>query len=75
MVGHSLGEYSALSCSNYLDFSDTIKLLRTRGNAMQNAVPEGEGGMVAVLGSTLDTIENIIKDNKNKFIVQIANDN
>ena len=74
-AGHSLGEYSALSCSNYLDFSDTIKLLRTRGNAMQNAVPEGEGGMVAVLGSTLDTIENIIKDNKNKFIVQIANDN
>ena len=74
-AGHSLGEYSALSCSNYLDFSDTIKLLRTRGNAMQNAVPEGEGGMVAVLGSTLDTIENILKDNKNKFIVQIANDN
>ena len=74
-AGHSLGEYSALSCSNYLDFSDTIKLLRTRGNAMQNAVPEGEGGMVAVLGSTLDTIENIIKDNKNKFLVQIANDN
>ena len=74
-AGHSLGEYSALSCSNYLDFSDTIKLLRTRGNAMQNAVPEGEGGMVAVLGSTLDIIENIIKDNKNKFIVQIANDN
>ena len=74
-AGHSLGEYSALSCSNYLDFSDTIKLLRTRGNAMQNAVPEGEGGMVAVLGSTLDTIENILKYNKNKFIVQIANDN
>ena len=74
-AGHSLGEYSALSCSNYLDFSDTIKLLRTRGNAMQNAVPEGEGGMVAVLGSTIHTIENIIEDNKNKFIAQIANDN
>ena len=42
---------------------------------MQNAVPEGEGGMVAVLGSTIDTIESIIEDNKDKFITQIANDN
>ena len=50
-AGHSLGEYSALSCANYLSFSDTIKLLRSRGDAMQNAVPKGEGGMVAVLGS------------------------
>ena len=65
-AGHSLGEYSALSCSNYLDFSNTIRLLRIRGNAMQNAVPEGEGGMVAVLGSTIDTIESIIEDNKDK---------
>ena len=73
--GHSLGEYSALSCAGYLNFSDTIKLLRVRGKAMQNAVPKGEGGMVAVLGSTVDTIEKILKDHKNGNTVEIANDN
>ena len=74
-AGHSLGEYSALSTAGYLNFSDTIKLLRIRGDAMQNAVPKGEGGMIAVLGSKVDVIEKIIDDNKNNFIVQIANDN
>ena len=74
-AGHSLGEYSALSSAGYLSFSDTIKLLRTRGDAMQNAVPKGEGGMVAVLGSTIKVIEKILKDNNNTFIAQIANDN
>ena len=74
-AGHSLGEYSALSSANYLNFSDTIKLLRIRGNAMQNAVPKGEGGMLAVLGSTVEIIEDILKENQNNFLVQIANDN
>ena len=74
-AGHSLGEYSALSCAGYLNFSDTIKLLRTRGDAMQNAVPSGEGGMLAVLGSTVEVIDKILKDNQNNFIAQIANDN
>jgi [acyl-carrier-protein] S-malonyltransferase len=74
-AGHSLGEYSALSCAGYLSFSETIKILRTRGDAMQNAVPKGKGGMVAVLGSTVDKIENILKENENNFVVQIANDN
>ena len=74
-AGHSLGEYSAISCAGYLKFSDTIKLLRVRGDAMQNAVPRGEGGMLAVLGSTVKVIEKILKDNQNDFIVQIANDN
>jgi len=74
-AGHSLGEYSALSCANYLNFSNTIKLLKIRGDAMQNAVPKGEGGMLAVLGSTLKTLEQILKDNQNNFHVQIANDN
>ena len=74
-AGHSLGEYSALSSAGYLNFSDTIKLLRTRGNAMQNAVSEGEGGMLAILGSQIKTIERILEDNKKKFNVQIANDN
>ena len=74
-AGHSLGEYSALSAANYLNFSETIKLLKVRGEAMQNAVPNGEGGMLAVLGSTIEILEQIITENKNNFIVQIANDN
>ena len=74
-AGHSLGEYSALSTAGYLNFSDTLKLLRTRGSAMQDAVGEGEGGMLAVLGSKLKIIEEILEDNKDSFSVQIANDN
>ena len=74
-AGHSLGEYSALSCAGYLAFSDTLKLLRARGDAMQNAVPKGEGGMLAVLGSTVEEIEKILSENKNNFTAQIANDN
>ena len=74
-AGHSLGEYSALSCAGYLDFDKTIKILRTRGNAMQNAVPKGEGGMLAVLGSKIEDIEKILKDNEKNFMAQIANDN
>ena len=74
-AGHSLGEYSALSCAGYLSFSETLKILRTRGDAMQNSVPKGEGGMLAVLGSTVETIEKILKDNEQKFKAQIANDN
>ncbi|WP_440676102.1 ACP S-malonyltransferase [Candidatus Pelagibacter sp. HIMB1593] len=74
-AGHSLGEYSALSCSGYLNFSETLKILRIRGDAMQNSVPKGEGGMVAVLGSTVEVIEKILIDNESKFISQIANDN
>ncbi|MDC1064317.1 ACP S-malonyltransferase, partial [Candidatus Pelagibacter sp.] len=74
-AGHSLGEYSALSCAGYLSFSDTLKILRIRGDAMQNAVPKGQGGMVAVLGSTVEIIEKILKENEKNFSVQIANDN
>ncbi len=74
-AGHSLGEYSALSCAGYLNFSETLKILRIRGEAMQNSVPKGQGGMVAVLGSKIDVIEKILTDNKKKFNAQIANDN
>jgi len=74
-AGHSLGEYSALSCAGYLNFSDTLMILRIRGDAMQNSVPKGEGGMVAVLGSTVDVIEKILKDNEQNLTAQIANDN
>ena len=74
-AGHSLGEYSALSCAEYLDFQETLKILRTRGEAMQNSVPKGEGGMVAVLGSKIEVIEKILADNKKIFNAEIANDN
>ena len=74
-AGHSLGEYSALCAAKYLSFSDTIKILKIRGNAMQNAVPKGEGGMLAVLGSKVEIIEDLLNENKNNFIAQIANDN
>ncbi len=74
-AGHSLGEYSALCAANYLSFSDTIKLLKIRGDAMQNAVPKGEGGMLVILGSKIEIIEDLLSENKNNFIVQIANDN
>tara|TARA_B100001142_G_C14255203_1_gene624837 strand:- start:408 stop:1334 length:927 start_codon:yes stop_codon:yes gene_type:complete len=74
-AGHSLGEYSALSCAGYLSFSETLKILRIRGDAMQNSVPKGQGGMVAVLGSTVEKIEKILKNNNQNLSVQIANDN
>ena len=74
-AGHSLGEYSAIACAGYLDFENTIKILKIRGNAMQNSVPKGEGGMVAVLGATVENIENILKENQNDFLAEIANDN
>ena len=74
-AGHSLGEYSALSCAGYLKFAETLKILSIRGDAMQNSVPKGEGGMVAVLGSTVEVVEKILNNNKSQFIAQIANDN
>ena len=74
-AGHSLGEYSALASAGALSFSDTLKILKIRGKAMQSSVPKGEGGMVAVLGSQIETIENIINENKGKYECYIANDN
>jgi len=74
-AGHSLGEYSALCTAGYLSFEDTIRILKIRGEAMQNAVPKGEGGMIAVLGSTVEIVEKILKENENEFKIQIANDN
>ena len=74
-AGHSLGEYTALASANVLSFSDTLKILKVRGNAMQSAVPKSEGGMLAILGSDLTKIEKIIEENKNKYECFIANDN
>ena len=74
-AGHSLGEYSALASAGALSFSDTLKILKSRGKAMQSSVPKGEGGMVAVLGSEIEIIENLINENKTKYECYIANDN
>jgi [acyl-carrier-protein] S-malonyltransferase len=74
-AGHSLGEYSALASAGVLSFSDTLKILKIRGKAMQNSVSKGVGGMVAVLGSEIETIENFISENKTKYECYIANDN
>ena len=74
-AGHSLGEYTALAATGSLGFEDTLKLLRVRGKAMQDAVPRGQGGMIAVLGSNIEFIEKIILDNKNNYECFIANDN
>jgi [acyl-carrier-protein] S-malonyltransferase len=70
-----LGEYTALASAESLSFSDTIRILKIRGKAMQSAVPKGQGGMVAVLGKDIEQIEKIIEQNKNKYECYIANDN
>ena len=74
-AGHSLGEYSALSCAGYLDFKQTIRILKIRGDAMQNSVPKGEGGMLAVLGLKVEDLEMILKEHEDEIKAQIANDN
>ncbi len=71
-AGHSLGEYSALLCAGSLSFEDALYLLFERGKSMQEAVPVGKGGMLAVLGSEN---EDCIKKIKSKGICEIANDN
>ena len=74
-AGHSLGEYSALVCSNSLKFDDALFLLFERGKSMQEAVPVGKGSMIAILGSKIDQIQQFISESKLKGICEIANDN
>lgn len=75
-AGHSLGEYSALVCAEALSFKDAVYLLRERGKAMQNAVPVGDGMMLAVMGIDLFQLNKFINDRKNKKgVCEIANDN
>ena len=74
-AGHSLGEYSALCCAESLTFEQTINLLKYIGLAMQNAVPKGEGGMLAILGVDINEINKILNQNNDKFKCYIANDN
>lgn len=75
-AGHSLGEYSALVCSESLDFKDALYLLHERGKAMQDAVPVGEGSMIAVLGLDINKVKNFMQErNDKKGVCEIANDN
>ncbi len=75
IAGHSLGEYTALTCSKGLDFVECLKILKIRGKSMQESVPEGNGGMIAILGAQINEIEKILDENKNNFNCYIANDN
>lgn len=75
VAGHSLGEYSALCAAGALSVSDTARLLRIRGNAMQSAVPVGRGAMAAIIGLDESEVEAACADGRAKGAVQIANDN
>ncbi|MEH6344416.1 MAG: ACP S-malonyltransferase [Bermanella sp.] len=75
MAGHSLGEYSALVCAGALDYSDALQLTRKRGELMQKAVPDGVGGMAAVLGMDDELVEKICADCAHDQVVQAANYN
>ena len=74
-AGHSLGEYTALTSAGFLNFDETLTILKKRGQAMQSSVPKGEGGMIAVLGSKIEFIENLLKENASIYECFIANDN
>jgi len=75
IAGHSLGEYSALCAAGSLSLTDTAKLLRIRGKAMQDAVPFGLGAMAAILGLDFETVSQITNSGSNDLICQAANDN
>ena len=75
LAGHSLGEYSALTAAGSFSLADAAKLLRVRGESMQNAVPVGTGGMAALLGAELDVAKEIAVLASEKGVCDIANDN
>ncbi len=77
VAGHSLGEYSALAAAGALGLADTARLLRRRGQAMQSAVPVGEGAMAAVLGLDLEAVRAVAEDAAaaGGGVCQVANDN
>ena len=75
VAGHSLGEYSALTAAGALSVSDAARLLRARGEAMQAAVPVGEGAMAAVLGLNLEQVRQVVEDAAQGGVCQAANDN
>ncbi len=73
MMGHSLGEYTALACSNKINLKDCSLILKKRGQLMNNSVPKNETGMAALIGKDCNFVEKIINDNN--LNLQIANDN
>ena len=75
VAGHSLGEYSALAAAGAISVSDTARLLRIRGTAMQEAVPVGEGAMAALLGLDFDTAQDVADVASQGEVCQAANDN
>jgi len=75
VAGHSLGEYSALAAARALDLADAARLLKTRGQAMQAAVPVGAGAMAALLGAELDLATAIAEDAAAGEVCAVANDN
>jgi [acyl-carrier-protein] S-malonyltransferase len=75
VAGHSLGEYSALCAAGALTLEDTARLLRLRGQAMQEAVPVGQGAMAAILGLDFATVDRIAREAGGEGVVQAANDN
>jgi [acyl-carrier-protein] S-malonyltransferase len=75
VAGHSLGEYSALAAAGAIGLSDTARLLRLRGEAMQAAVPVGEGAMAALLGLEIPDVEEIVAAASEVGVCSIANDN
>jgi [acyl-carrier-protein] S-malonyltransferase len=75
VAGHSLGEYSALAAAGTFSLLDTARLLRIRGNAMQAAVPVGEGAMAAIIGLETADVEDVCLKAANGSVCQIANDN
>ena len=75
VAGHSLGEYSALAAAGALSVADCARLLRTRGEAMQKAVPVGEGAMAAILGLDLEAVRDVAGAAAQGEVCQAANDN
>lgn len=75
VAGHSLGEYSALCAAGTFTLADTARLLRIRGNAMQAAVPVGEGAMAAIIGLSAEDVEAVCNEAAEGAICQVANDN
>src|SRR5690606_925635 len=75
VAGHSLGEYSALCAAGTFSLADTARLLRTRGQAMQKAVPVGHGAMAALLGLDLDTARAVAEEAAQGEVCAVANDN
>jgi [acyl-carrier-protein] S-malonyltransferase len=75
VAGHSLGEYSALAAAGMFSIADTARLLRIRGNAMQAAVPVGEGAMAAIIGLEQGDVEAACAEAAKGSVCQVANDN